>query len=170
MCPSSSYLPDFELGCAPLWGRDVPPERPRPVLLPLRLLTALPVLVSPPGVGVPIVVNCKAMPPTNRRLDDLQPREGVDGARGALRLGLRRVPERAALVPPPSEEAAVFADGEGVAATGYDGGDGVGTECLHAVCPVLLLVPAHAKLPVLPGTPREDRGGAGRGSHGGGGR
>ena len=44
---NSTHLPDFELGCAPLRGRDVPPERPRPVLLPLRLLAALPVLVPP---------------------------------------------------------------------------------------------------------------------------
>lgn len=37
-------------------------------------------------------------------LHDLDAGEGPHGARGALRLGLRRVPERAALVPPPREE------------------------------------------------------------------
>jgi len=110
------------------------------------------------------------------------------------------VPERAALVPPPSEElhargkepqakqpgqnrteqnrsspgneqqssggsgkgkgkgthAAVVADGEGVAAAGDDGGDGVGGQRLHAVGPVLLLVPSHAQLSVLPGTPAQN--------------
>ena len=44
---NSTHLPDFELGRAAPWGRDVPPERPRPVLRPLGLLTALPVLVPP---------------------------------------------------------------------------------------------------------------------------
>lgn len=52
--------------------------------------------------------------------------------------------------------AAVVADGEGVAAAGDDGGDGVGRQRLHAVGPVLLLVPAHAQLPVLPGTPAQN--------------
>lgn len=37
-------------------------------------------------------------------LHDADAGEGIDGGRGALRLGLRRVPERAALVPPPREE------------------------------------------------------------------
>jgi hypothetical protein len=95
---NSTHLPDFELERAPLRDRDVPPERPRPVLLPLRLLTTLPVLVSTctihvhcikatrnqsreisvkrvprartPGVGAPLVVNCEAMPPANRRLNE----------------------------------------------------------------------------------------------------
>ena len=93
---NSTHLPDFELRSAALRGRDVPPERPRPVLRPLGLLTALPVLVPPctqsthvaskqpeishgnrgeagaptPGVGAPLVVNCEAMPPANRRLNE----------------------------------------------------------------------------------------------------
>jgi len=49
--------------------------------------------------------------------------------------------------------ASVVADGEGVAAAGDDGGDAVGLQGLHAVGPVLLLAPAHAQLPVLPGPP-----------------
>ena len=155
-----THLTDFELGRAPLRGRDVPPERPRPVLLPLRLLAALPVLVpscttdahcikpdvnrsrAAPGSGpayprrtrgpcrLPRGNATRQSPPgTNEthtesasrqrhrdanlaagaeaagaHLDDPDAGEGVDGARGALRLGLRRVPERAALVPPPREE------------------------------------------------------------------
>jgi hypothetical protein len=57
-----------------------------------------------PGVGAARVVHREAMPPANGRLDDPDAGEGVDGPRAALRLGLRRVPERAALVPPPREE------------------------------------------------------------------
>jgi len=125
MSPPGSYLPNFELESAPLRDGDVPPERPCAIFLPLRLLPALSILVSPPSVGAPFVVHGEAMPPTNRCLHDLHPGEGLHGRRRALRLGLRWVPKRSPLVPPPREEAAVFAYGEGVAAAGYDGGDGV---------------------------------------------
>ena len=130
---NSTHLADFKLGRAPLRDGDVPPERPGPVLLPLRLLAALPVLVPPctknahcikpereighgqhrsgsevplltPGVGAALVIHCEAMPPADSRLDDPDSSEGVDEARVALRLGLRRVSERPALVPPPREE------------------------------------------------------------------
>jgi hypothetical protein len=49
--------------------------------------------------------------------------------------------------------AAVLADGEGVAAAGYDGGDGVRIQRGDAVGRVLLVALAHAQLPVFPRTP-----------------
>lgn len=49
--------------------------------------------------------------------------------------------------------AAIGADGEGVAAAGDDGGDGERVERGDSPRPVLLLVAAHAQLPVLPRTP-----------------
>jgi hypothetical protein len=125
------------------------------------------------------------MPAANRGLDDPDAGEGVDGPRAALRFGLWRVPERAPLVPPPREElrdgqprlrrlvrgarkgkkirgggthTAVLADGEGVAAAGDDGGDGVGLQRGDGVGPVLLLAVAHAQLPVLPGPPAQTAG------------
>jgi hypothetical protein len=145
----SALVPSsFLSGSSPHWPYSLPPEPPMRIASNLQKYMTERTRREPvpltPGVGAARVVHREAMPPANGRLDDPDAGEGVDGPRAALRLGLRRVPERAvkSCATPGTRvrtracsrkagkggreartHAIVLADGEEVAAAGDDGGE-----------------------------------------------
>jgi hypothetical protein len=105
----SALVPSsFLSGSSPHWPYSFPPEPSTRIASNLEKTVTESTRREPvpltPGVGAALVVHREAMPPADGRLDDPDAGEGVDGVRAALRLGIRRVAERAALVPPPREE------------------------------------------------------------------
>lgn len=83
--------------------------------------------------------------------------ESRDEGGDALGLGFRRVAKSSPLIPSPSKETAVAADGEGVSAAADDRGDGVRLEGFDAARPLLLLPIPHPQLPIFPRTPARNK-------------
>uniref|UniRef100_A0A2P2N0M4 Uncharacterized protein n=1 Tax=Rhizophora mucronata TaxID=61149 RepID=A0A2P2N0M4_RHIMU len=144
-----SNLADYKLWCTVLRNHYIPSQWPPTVILPLRLFTTLPILIPTPSICTTLIINSQAMPATNSCLGNVNIGKSLDLARYILSLGLRRMPQRPSLIPPPGKQLAVVADGKRVATAGDDGPDRVRLKSFDDAHPFFLVVGPCPQLPIL---------------------